>query len=70
MPCVDDHLLDGHCGLFGGVGDGCHYGDWVEVWELGERKAGWWRGWRLKLVDVVDVRRDENGEVRRPLLEM
>jgi hypothetical protein len=39
MPCVDDHLLNGHCGLFGGVGDGWHCGDWVEVWELGERKV-------------------------------
>jgi hypothetical protein len=49
----------------------------VTGWKLGSwmrerwrgRELGWWRGWRLKLVDVVDARRDGNGEDCGPLLE-
>jgi len=52
MPCIDDHLLDGHCGLFGGVGDGWHCGVGVEVWELGERKV---EGERAGLVERVEI---------------
>jgi hypothetical protein len=47
---------------------GWKFGNWArERWR--GRQPGWWRGWRLKLVDVVDARRDGNGEVRRSLLE-
>jgi len=50
------------------VVSGWKFGSWArEKWR--GREQGWWRGWRLKLVDVVDARRDENGEARRPLLE-
>jgi len=41
----------------------------VTGWKFGSWAREKWRGRRLRLVDVVDARRDGNGEIRRPLLE-